>query len=165
MNKAYLVRGTLPDRSGSHEVTQRLVRLAEKALGLSLGEVQYLPGGKPVFSDPAWHLSVSHSAGELFLALAPFPIGVDIELRRPVSHRVARRFFDPRERDADFFFVWTAKEAVSKISGGGLQLVERILVTGSEATLGEERFFLRQWEEEDLVITLAAGEPFAVEDV
>lgn len=164
MNKAYLLRGILRSRSGSHDLVAHLVRQAEEKRGLTLGDVRYLPSGKPVFDREGWHLSVSHSGTTLLVAIAPFPVGIDLEIRRAAPQRVRQRFFSPREQEADFFRVWTAKEAVSKLSGGGLGLVRRIAVDGDRATLDGESYHLRQWEEGELVITLAAAEPFSVEE-
>jgi 4'-phosphopantetheinyl transferase len=63
------------------------------------------------------------------------PIGVDVEVWRPLSDRdsLARRYFSPAEfascaatpedgRTAAFFACWTRKEAIVKVDGRGLAL-------------------------------------------
>ena len=85
------------------------------------------PGGKPWLPDhPALHISLSHSGGIVVCAAAAVPVGVDIELPRPVRPGLAARWFPPDEqallaRDPTAFFdLWMAKEAVLKEIGCGL---------------------------------------------
>ncbi len=71
-------------------------------------------------------LSISHSGGYLVCALAPSPVGVDLEEQTTRDCLgIARRFFAAEEqslcRDATFFYdLWTAKEARAKRKGTGL---------------------------------------------
>lgn len=94
--------------------------------------------GKPWFPAlPDFHYSLTHTAGALAstgavaAAVAHRPVGVDAERLRPANHRVAERFFTPRETafiravegaegDRRFFQVWTRKEACIKMTGQGL---------------------------------------------
>lgn len=85
------------------------------------------PGGKPWLPDhPALHISLSHSGGLVVCAAAAVPVGVDVELPRPLRPGLAARWFHPDEqallaRDpAAFFDLWMAKEAVLKEIGCGL---------------------------------------------
>jgi 4'-phosphopantetheinyl transferase len=94
----------------------------------------YGPHGKPWLPQfPQIHFNLSHSQGLGFLAIAPCPIGVDveqIELHRSAVE-IAARFFPPREaeyltrlepldRQRAFLCSWVAKEALLKGSGLGL---------------------------------------------
>lgn len=92
------------------------------------------PSGKPYL--PAYlklHFSLSHSGNLVVCAISPVPVGIDIELPRPLRPGIAARWFSPEEQNllADnpsaFFELWMAKEAVLKEIGcglsGGLQAV------------------------------------------
>ncbi|MFI9360452.1 4'-phosphopantetheinyl transferase family protein [Kitasatospora sp. NPDC053057] len=86
--------------------------------------------GKPVVADaPGLHFSLSHSGDLALLAVAPRPVGVDVELVRSGRDvdRVARRFFPHQERELvargghpAFARLWTRKEACVKAAGGRL---------------------------------------------
>lgn len=85
------------------------------------------PGGKPVFLEaPDHHFNVSHTSGGIVCGLSRHPVGVDIERERPVSDRVAARWFTPEEQawaaedPARRLTLWTRKEAAAKWSGEGL---------------------------------------------
>lgn len=83
--------------------------------------------------------NVSHSQHIFCLGLAPRPIGVDVELIRPVQHvdQLASRFFSLEDKkfleplgtkykSLEFLKLWTRKEALLKAVGigifGGLNL-------------------------------------------
>src|SRR3990167_11397517 len=48
-----------------------------------------------------WHLSLSHTSSLVAVALAPFPVGVDVEPIGRTKHidDVARKMFSPQEAD------------------------------------------------------------------
>jgi len=94
--------------------------------------------GKP-YLDPRRHredllFNLSHSGDWGLVALTQErPLGVDLEVRRPLMDALAlaRRFFSPREyqtlaqaapaeRERRFLEYWTAKEAYLKATGEGL---------------------------------------------
>ncbi|MFC3340217.1 4'-phosphopantetheinyl transferase family protein [Paracandidimonas soli] len=125
----------------SRVVTRAVLR---RTLGRKLGcgpadvPLSHLPGGKPVLDEEggrAWHFNVSHSGNIALLAVADNPVGVDVETRMhgdPVA--MARQFFCAQEqervagaRDAGeaFLAIWTAKEAVVKMTGHGLRIDPR----------------------------------------
>lgn len=89
------------------------------------------PHGKPNL-DPAHHyqFNLSHSGPCLAVALADFPVGVDIERQRELNdgEALAAEVFHPQEREwlagrgcfyTAFFRLWTVKEAVLKALGTG----------------------------------------------
>lgn len=85
------------------------------------------PSGQPYLPDfPNLHISLSHSGNTVLCAVADVPVGIDVELPRPVRPGLAARWFDAHEqaliaRDpAAFFDLWMAKEAVLKEIGCGL---------------------------------------------
>lgn len=109
--------------------------LALEALQRAQGEVDAPAlrtreqGGIEYRKSPASHLSVSHSQGLVAVALAPVPVGVDLEHvhARPMIAE-AERFFAPAEaahlaslldpdRRSLFYDYWTLKEAACKAAG------------------------------------------------
>lgn len=85
------------------------------------------PSGQPYLTDfPDLHLSISHSGDRVLCAVADVPVGIDLELPRPVRPGLAARWFDADEqaliaRDSSTFFdLWMVKEAVLKETGCGL---------------------------------------------
>lgn len=85
------------------------------------------PSGQPYLPDfPDLHLSISHSGGWVVCAVADVPVGIDLELPRPVRPGLAARWFDTDEQaltahdSSAFFDLWMVKEAVLKETGCGL---------------------------------------------
>ena len=90
------------------------------------------PEGKPYFpARPAFHYSISHSGEWVVCAVGVVPLGVDIQVERPVRPAVFRALsaaeraeldgLEEQERLPAFFDVWCLKEAYSKTIGLGLQ--------------------------------------------
>ncbi|MET9381957.1 4'-phosphopantetheinyl transferase superfamily protein [Streptomyces sp. NPDC002928] len=92
------------------------------------------PHGKPVLDGhPSLHFSLSHSAPHVLIALAPHPVGVDIEgvPSSPDSVQDIAQVLHPAEqkhlataraedRPGTFARLWTRKEAYVKAIGAGL---------------------------------------------
>ena len=109
-----------------------------EVLGAALGkapsevEIRYGPHGKPFVDGLRFNLS--HSGARALIALSvDCEVGADVELPRPRrTDDIARRFFAPGEiarlfaiaepaaRQAEFFRLWTCKEAFLKVTGEGL---------------------------------------------
>ncbi len=91
--------------------------------------------GKPVLPpETGCHFNLSHSGDRGVFAVAPRPLGVDLEAHReiPDALAMAERFFapgevdalratPPAERSSAFLRGWTRKEAFVKAKGDGLQ--------------------------------------------
>lgn len=90
--------------------------------------------GKP-FSDVALHFNISHSHDLLLLGFSDTPIGVDVELKDPLTtiERLGKSHFAEAEfqqlmadeeagRVDTFFDTWTKKESVIKGIGKGLHI-------------------------------------------
>lgn len=88
--------------------------------------------GKPYFpARPTFHYSISHSGEWVVCAVGAAPLGVDIQVERPVRSAVFRALsaaeqaeldeLEERERFPAFFDVWCLKEAYAKAIGLGLQ--------------------------------------------
>ena len=81
---------------------------------------------KPCFPDGGVHFSLSHCGKYAVCAVADVPVGVDIELARAGSLRLAERFFLPDEAELversqspeeEFCRLWTLKESYIKAAG------------------------------------------------
>ena len=133
--------------------------------------------GKPTFVEPGdLHFNLSHSQGAIMAAFSSDPVGLDIE---GCGHSrdfaaIARRFFFPEEaeavlqsgndREAAFLRIWTAKEAIVKLSGeglaGGLALART--TPDGQGFLGENPICLRQFVSEGYYGAVASFFPFEV---
>lgn len=81
----------------------------------------------------ALHLSISHSAHLAAAAISAGPVGIDIQVRRPVDPR-SRRFFLRDDEEAslgsedpdELLELWSAKEAALK--AGGVRLYREVFL-------------------------------------
>src|SRR5215510_7605462 len=87
--------------------------------------------GKPhLLNQPNLHVNLSRSGSELIVAIGPRPVGVDVEVVRPVVDRTALGTLhltpfewgevlaaDEDRRDELFLVAWTRKEACAKAIG------------------------------------------------
>ena len=96
------------------------------ALGVSSASFRIAPGGKP-YLPGGRQFSISHSGGLCVCAVADFPVGVDAELmkNRDVSRLVRALNSQDAHRIeegglAEFYRIWTVKEAVCKLTGEGI---------------------------------------------
>lgn len=104
--------------------------------------------GKPQLTHPAgWQFNLSHSEDLALIAMQPgaTPIGVDVEVIRPVEDALAlaRRHYTANEqaavaaaaddvaRQIAFLRVWTRKEACLKAVGLGLRLAPSAFEVGA----------------------------------
>lgn len=86
--------------------------------------------GKPYLKDwPGVQFNLSHSGGWGVCAVSAAPVGVDVELVRPLKQDIAKRFFTATEQGylahrppEEFFRLWTRKESFTKALGKGLTL-------------------------------------------
>jgi len=87
--------------------------------------------GKPCLTNnPGIHFNISHSGHYVACATSDEPVGVDVEVFKPIDLALAVRFFTPNEvayiRSGDqtcrFFEVWTKKESRIKREGKGLSM-------------------------------------------
>ena len=103
--------------------------LAER-LGCAPADValQWDENGKPVVPGTGLYVSVSHSGAYVVCAVDDKPVGVDVETVREVDEKFMRRVCSEEElayalRGGDvqrrFWELWTAKEAIFKLTGHG----------------------------------------------
>ncbi len=105
------------------------IRMVMQTMGLS-EVILYDEKGKPYIEDNVY-ISFSHSYGKVAVAASPFPIGVDIELKRDTKIRnIERKFVREDEatflppnnalRDTYLHIIWGLKEGLYKLNGGNL---------------------------------------------
>jgi len=90
--------------------------------------------GKPLLIKPAGHyFNISHAGEWVACALADRPVGIDIELIKPLDYRLAEGFCtqeeyllllqQPEETRLNYFYrLWTRKESYLKADRRGLRL-------------------------------------------
>ena len=104
-----------------------------RATGLSSKHLEFSTNtyGKPfLLNSPHIHFNISHAGNFIACAVADEPVGIDIELIKPIDMKIAERFFAPDEvayiMDDDsthrFYEVWTKKESRIKWEGKGLSI-------------------------------------------
>ena len=126
-------------RTGSWWRMAAMRRVLAGVVGLPPADLALLEGdkGKP-FLPGGPEFNLSHTGPLALLALAAFPVGVDVELCRPVERGVADLVFTAAERaewaasgwaDAAFYRGWTRKEAVLKARGDSLGQMKSFAVS------------------------------------
>lgn len=162
----------LSGRAGVRLVAARYSGLAPEGFRLR-SDAQ----GKPSFvPQEDLHFNLSHSGDIVMAAFSSDPIGLDIECcgRSKDFQAIACRFFLPEEADfvsqagADceevFLRIWTAKEAIVKLTGeglaGGLAMVRT--TPDGQGFLGDQVVYLRQFVAGNCYGTAASFFPFEV---
>lgn len=130
------------ERVGSitHEETRRMTVFAEwkakniiaKTLKIPLEKVQfyYSEKGKPLLDGGSLHFSISHSGRWAAVAVDDSPVGIDIEVLKPLNPHIKKRICTDNDleflshskddENTNFFKIWTAKEAYFKKEGTGI---------------------------------------------
>ncbi len=121
------------DRHRFYLARSSLRQLLHHYTGHPATTIATTPTGKPFLPDHPLQFNISHAGDWVAIALTHhWPIGIDLETRRPMANvlALARRFFRPTEAAAlaqqphqnqAFFTLWTRKEAFLKATGEGLQ--------------------------------------------
>lgn len=136
-------------RRASHGIANRVLRRLARDDSLALAKHA---SGQPYVPGLDIGISLSHSGGCLLVALGDASIGVDIEsLRHPAKWRdVYDWITTPAERSPDptpddFLFSWTAKEALLKSAGIGLDYGLARLTLPADAREPAEVHGRRYW--------------------
>ncbi len=110
--------------------------------------------GKPVLAAPSkgWHFNISHSGQWVVIALARYPVGVDIEYHADSPEAgLLEHCFTAQEQmrihsRSDFYHAWCSKEAALKAAGTGFQIaplaLELIPKDSNTATVRSEHSVL-----------------------
>lgn len=128
MTEVYLARATQ-----GKEASRRAMAAALAARSIPAdARIAKTVLGKPYLADyPGVQFNLSHSGPWGACAVSEEPVGVDVELVRPLRQNVAGRFFTPTEQtflarqpnpEQAFFRLWTRKESFLKALGKGLTL-------------------------------------------
>ena len=130
-------------RYGFFHMTMRNLLASVLPITVRPEELHLIPGefGKPTLRDfPEVHFNLTHSKDLAALAVCTAgPVGLDLEMIDPEFpvREIAREYFvggeraaidhapDDSERTNRFFQLWTAKEAVMKVTGLGMNLEPR----------------------------------------
>ncbi len=126
-----------------------MARALLRELGGENCVIEYSESGKPVLSGGSAHVGISHSAAFFALGLnAASPIGLDIEQKSGRALRVAEKFLSVEEmrtlpmaeaedaegmqcREDAATAMWSAKEAVFKLSGSDFTTLPEVALSPS----------------------------------
>lgn len=123
------------------------------------------PHGKPfIVGLPNFYYNLSHSGEWVVCATDRAPIGIDIEMVRPVNIDLARLYFSTAEyrsligktepeKNRLFFDLWTLKESYIKAKGGGLTIpLDSFTIYSEQGRIrvlsqdGPEEVFFKRYE-------------------
>ncbi len=102
------------------------VRVLLKELLGEEKEIVYDTAGRPGFKDGSYHLSISHTTGQVAVIVNPrYPVGIDIERNTSRIFKIRRRFMSPEEESGivqeqeqtHLLLHWSAKETLFKVIG------------------------------------------------
>ena len=116
-------------RREKYFVWQLLKKTVEDHLNLCFDNLIFTKQPNGQWVCPDFYFSLSHTDGVACVAVSRDPIGVDVELIRPIKMGIAERFLTDREMEAylelpedrrDRFLIeaWVKKEADFKMRGG-----------------------------------------------
>lgn len=99
--------------------------MTEAKLDVKSAVIVRLENGKPVFRNLPYYFNISHSCGRAVCALCDKEVGVDIEFTKKkrnfeliadnfFSEGERERFYASKNRQLEFYRIWTRKEAVLK---------------------------------------------------
>lgn len=125
-------------KSESHQKGFLAVRMLLQQAGYTDFDLYYDEFGKPHLKDGK-HISISHSFDFSVIVLSDRNIGIDLELRRDLVKKIARKFAAEKfvyesEHNSDDFIrkltvIWGVKEAVFKVRNEiGISFKEHIFV-------------------------------------
>lgn len=92
-----------------------------------LSKVEFEDKGKPFIPNSKIYFNLSNTRGVVVLAISKQPVGIDIEKIREPKPLIYKRVFCNNEiafisSAKDFTYLWTRKEAVVKLFGGGISM-------------------------------------------
>ena len=77
--------------------------------------------GKPyIKGESSIHFSLAHSGAVAVCAISDRAVGADVERKSRVSEKIRNRYFTNKEKNYEFCYIWTRKEALLKAEGIGI---------------------------------------------
>jgi 4'-phosphopantetheinyl transferase len=146
--------------------SESLIRMVvRKEMGMKEIGFGTCPHGKPfIVGLPNFYYNLSHSGEWVVCATDRAPIGIDIEMVRPVNIDLARLYFSTAEyrsligktepeKNRLFFDLWTLKESYIKAKGGGLTIpLDSFTIYSEQGRIrvlsqdGPEEVFFKRYE-------------------
>lgn len=122
-----------------------LLRILHALYGWNvLPQMAYNQYGKPFFPDyPDVHFNISHTRGALLVGVHNQPLGVDLELIRPVSARTMEMIAGVSQ-EKEFFENWVRRESRGKWGGIGLGSIRK---DDKEVLYGENFYYVDTFPE------------------
>lgn len=117
-----------------------------------LSKVAFEGKGKPFIPNSNIHFNISNTKGIVVLAIHSEPVGVDVERLREPREKIYSRVFCNEEIESissaeDFTKLWTRKESVVKLFGGGISMgLTSFSVLGDEIVAFEKKVRLESVE-------------------
>ncbi len=125
--KIDLSREGLPKTAQTAAGRRLLAEMAAKHYGVRDFPITCNENGKPLTDD--FFFNISHAGQWVVCALSDRPVGIDVEVLKPIKARPRYLLFSEKEsryvnaskdRERRFFTLWTRKEAYLKALGGRL---------------------------------------------
>ena len=123
--------------------------------GVSAPKILRTQNGKPYLEGNSLFFSVAHTEGLMAIAVADREVGLDVERREARCLNALNARLTPREREEDFFELWTAKEAYIKFRGETLARTLPLLAYEQKTLLLNAHpvpVFLRHFQLEDCTL-------------
>ena len=97
--------------------------------------------GKPYLIDRSHHIGISHSNGLACFAWSKMPFGIDLQTPHPSIFKVRNKYCHPSElaflrediSDDRHLMLWSAKEAIYKYFGQGIDFSHDLMATPFES--------------------------------
>ena len=121
--------------------------------------------GKPFFEKGSLYFNLSNTKNTVILVVSDSEIGVDLEFSRPCKKTIYTRVFCEEEisylensKDESFEFInlWTKKEAVVKLFGGGISMgLNKFSVLNNELSVFDRTVLIEKYEVEGGIAHIA----------
>ncbi len=151
--------------------------IIRNTIGIANNEINFVTNefGKPFLKDyPDFHFNLSHSGIWVVCAVDNQPVGIDVQIIKPIDIEIAKRFFseeeyldilgkpDP-EREDYFYRLWTLKESYIKAIGKGLSyslknVRFKITYDGTINSIGADQYYFKEYGlEENYKLSVCAS--------
>lgn len=105
--------------------TWKLLQSALKELGFNADEIEFFKSENGKWSSNKFHFSMSHSHNLIAVAISDCPVGIDLEMIKPIDERLALKILNyeelskfstlcEKEKSKYLILKWTEKESIFK---------------------------------------------------